>query len=198
MSGIGAETALIHNAGLWPVPRELGPEGLERAFVVNCAGPWTMQAPLLEAGLRRVFVVGAGLMTKGQFAPERTPIGGDFSTFRTYCTTKLCFAVAMRQLGRSDPGLDIAVVHPGVIRTDLGARDGLVGWLLRRVKRGWEAPEDCALRLAAQIDASVWSRPGEPGWWDESRPAAWPEAADDPIMAEQLLRTLDRLRVDPR
>ncbi|MEO1233623.1 MAG: SDR family NAD(P)-dependent oxidoreductase [Myxococcota bacterium] len=119
---VSSGSTLVHNAGVWPVRRELNADGLERAFVVNHLGPLAMQAHLLEeARLARILVVSAGLIVKGRFDPERTPEGADFSRFRTYCSTKLCFAVTLRELAADHPELDVLILHPGVVRTDLGA-----------------------------------------------------------------------------
>ena len=171
---------LVHNAGLWPARRELGPDGLERAFVVNCLAPLALQGPLLEAGrLARVLGVGAGLMVKGRFDAARTPVGADFSGVRTYCDTKLAGAVALRDAAAAHPEVDWLVLHPGVVRTDLGARGGPVGWLLRLVKRGWEAPEVCAARLARVLERARWSPPGQARWWVEETEAPWPAVAED-------------------
>ena len=139
---------LVHNAGVWPSKRTLTADGLETAFAVNHLAPLLMQQPLLDAKLlKRVMVVSAGLLIKGRFDAARTPVGADFSGVRTYCTTKLCFALAMRDVAAAHPELDVVILHPGVVRTELGARPGPVGWLLNLVKRGWESPEKCAERL---------------------------------------------------
>lgn len=165
---------LVHNAGLWPTKRE-EVEGLERAFVVNCVAPLALQRPFLEAGkLSRILVIGAGLMVKGRFDATRTPAGDDFSWLRTYCSTKLAFATAMRDVARAHPEVDVAVVHPGVVRTDLGARKGVLGWLVDRVKRRWESPEDCAARLVALLEHDRWSPAGDARWFFESEEQPWP------------------------
>lgn len=185
---------LVHNAGVWPSRRELTPEGLEAAFVVNHLAPLAMQQPLLDAGrLRRVMVVSAGLIGKGRFDAARTPAGADFSAFRTYCTTKLCFALAMRDVAAAHPELDIVVLHPGVVRTDLGARTGLLGWLLARVKRGWEAPDACAARLARILARDRWSPAGEARWLVEEDEKPWPAVADDEGTRRALRETTARL-----
>ena len=96
-----------------------------------------------------------------RFDAERTPRGLDFSSLRTYANTKLCFAVAMRDVAAQHPEVDVVVMHPGVVRTDLGARPGLLGWLLDRIKRGWESPETCAERLARVLSKERWSPPAD-------------------------------------
>lgn len=170
---------LVHNAGLWPSRRELL-GGVERAFALNCLAGVALQAPLLRAGtLSRVLVVSAGLLVKGRFDPARTPTGEDFSAFRTYCTTKLAGAIAMRDAARREADVEFAVVHPGVVATDLGARRGLLGAILRLVKRRWEAPDVCAERLARFIERPRWvETPGQARWVFEDRPGPWPPEVD--------------------
>ena len=170
---------LVHNAGVWPSKRELTADGLETAFAVNHLAPLVMQQPLLEAGLlQRVMGVSAGLLIKGRFDAARTPTGEDFSGVRTYCTTKLCFALAMRDVAAEHPELDVVILHPGVVRTDLGARPGPVGWLLSLVKRGWETPETCAERLTRILARERWSTPGAAKWLVEEVEQPWPPVAE--------------------
>jgi NAD(P)-dependent dehydrogenase (short-subunit alcohol dehydrogenase family) len=171
---------LVHNAGVWPSKRTFTADGLETAFAVNHLAPLVMQQVLLDAGLlRRVMVMSAGLLEKGRFDPARTPTGEDFSGVRTYCTTKLCFALEMQNVAAAHPELDVVVVHPGVVRTQLGARRGPVGWLLALVKRGWESPESCAQRLARILARERWSPPGEAKWLVEEQEQAWPPVTRD-------------------
>jgi NAD(P)-dependent dehydrogenase (short-subunit alcohol dehydrogenase family) len=125
-------------------------------------------------------VVSAGLIVKGRFDAARTPRGEDFSAIRTYCTTKLCFALAMRDIAAEHRALDVVVLHPGVVRTDLGARPGLLGKLLSFVKRRWEAPEVCAARLTRILSRDRWSPEGEARWMFEEAEQPWPAVAEDP------------------
>lgn len=185
---------LVHNAGLWPAARAQSPEGYEAAFVVNHLGPLAMQQALLDAGkLRRILVVSAGLLVKGRFDAARTPAGDDFSAFRTYCTTKLCFALAMRDIASAHPELDVLILHPGVVRTDLGARPGLLGSLLSLVKRRWESPEVCAARLVRVLGRERWSPPGDARWQVEEHEQPWPPAAEDAAARKAVRETTARL-----
>ncbi len=173
------KVVLVHNAGLWPSQRVLV-DGIEAAFAVNCLSPLALQAPLLDRGVvSRVLVVSAGLLVRGRFNSKKTPVGDDFSAFRTYCTTKLAGAAAMRDVARSHPQVDFAVVHPGVVNTDLGARQGFLGWLLGRIKRRWESPETCARRLVGILEQARWEdTPGAAPWFFESSRQPWPEAVE--------------------
>jgi NAD(P)-dependent dehydrogenase (short-subunit alcohol dehydrogenase family) len=196
IAGDGA--TLVHNAGLWPLKRVLTPDGLETAFVVNHLGPLVMQRPLLEAErLRRILVVSAGLIALGRFDAARTPRGDDFSRFRTYCTTKLCFALAMRDVAAATPAVDVVVLHPGVVRTDLGALGGPLGWLLSLIKRRLEAPEVCAARLARILARERWSPAGEARWLFEEDERPWPAVAEDPVTRRAVRDTTARLLATP-
>ena len=177
---VRAPAILVHNAGLWPDRRELTPDRLETAFAVNFIGPLLLQRMLLERRcLDRIMVISAGLLVKGRFSSERTPTGLDFSTWRTYCTTKLAFAMAERDEAVQRPDVDFAVLHPGVVRTDLGARRGLLGWLLKKAKRSWESPEVCGERLRRFFEMDRWSPAGEARWFFESDAQPWPAITDD-------------------
>jgi hypothetical protein len=171
---------LVHNAGVWPARLVRNADGYETSFMVNTAAPTLVQEPLLRAGaLRRILVIAAGAMVKGRFDADRTPPGEDFSALRTYCDTKLGQAVALRAAAREYPEVDMAAVHPGIVRTDLGERPGIVGWLLRQVKRRWETPEVCAERLTRVLARERWApAPGEARWMLEERDEPWPAITD--------------------
>ncbi|MEZ4394337.1 MAG: SDR family NAD(P)-dependent oxidoreductase [Polyangiales bacterium] len=171
--------ALVHNAGVWPSRRELDAQGLERAFVVNHLAP----AALTEALLRgptppgRVVVVTAGLIALARWSPERTPSGDDFHALRTYANTKLWFALYARSIAARVP---VLAVHPGVIRTGLGDRGGIVGALLRAVKRRWKTPEHAARTLAPHCLRDLAA--GETDrFFHEQLSAPWPAPADDAV-----------------
>lgn len=177
---IGPGTTLVHNAGLWPTALERNAEGYELAFMANHVGPLRMQAPLLASGkVARLMGVSAGLIVAGRFDGARTPRGDDFSPFRTYCSTKLAFALALRDTAAAHPELDVLVLHPGVVNTDLGVPQGLLGRLVRLVKRRWETPERCAARLRAALEEPQrWSPPGEARWRMEEKEQPWPASAE--------------------
>jgi NAD(P)-dependent dehydrogenase (short-subunit alcohol dehydrogenase family) len=176
---IRPNATLVHNAGLWPSRRELTSDGLETAFAVNCVGPLAMQQVLLDRCLLgRVMVISAGLIVKGLYSEDRTPTGLDFSRWRTYCTTKLAFATAQRDIATDHPDIDFVVLHPGVVRTDLGSRSGPLGAILNLVKRMLERPEVCASRLNWLLQQERWSPPGEARWRVENDERPWPAVAE--------------------
>ncbi len=139
---------LVHNAGVWPSRLERDENGTERAFAVNHLAPFLLNHLLERALVRggRIVQVSAGLYVKGKVDPDRTRTGEDFHAIRTYATTKLCNLLLLGRFARrlGEHGVTINAVHPGVIRTGLGDRSGLLGVLLRGVKQLWKRPEEGA------------------------------------------------------
>src|SRR5262249_8305093 len=133
---------------------------IERAFAVNHLAPFLLNH-LLARGLGkggRIVQVSAGLYIKGKVDLERTPRGDDFHAIRTYASTKLCNLLLLERFASlfGPSGITINALHPGVIRTGLGDRSGLLGLLLRGVKHLWKTPEEGArpvVRLA--LDPSL-------------------------------------------
>ncbi|MCT9935351.1 SDR family NAD(P)-dependent oxidoreductase [Planotetraspora sp. A-T 1434] len=178
---------LVHNAGIWPSRFEVNSDGVERAFAVNHLAPFLLnhllERRMLESGTR-VVQVSAGLYVKGRADIDRTAVGLDFHPIRTYADTKLCNLMMTPLFAKrwEDAGVTINAVHPGVIRTGLGDRGGLIGLALKGVKRFWDTPENGArpvVRLA--LDTS-----GVTGRYfeiDEETPLA--PVARDAVLAQQ-------------
>lgn len=181
---------LIHNAGIWPSRLERNEDGLERAFAVNHLAPFLLNhllEPALIASRARVVQVSAGLYIKGKPDPQKTPTGEDFHPLGTYPTTKLSNLLLMPLFADrwKDRGVTINALHPGVIRTDLGDRKGLLGYALRAVKRLWKSPEEGArpvVRLA--IDPKLEGITGRYFHLEEEAPLA--PVARDAVMARAL------------
>jgi NAD(P)-dependent dehydrogenase (short-subunit alcohol dehydrogenase family) len=187
---------LVHNAGLWPAARETNEDGLERAFAVNHVAPFVLNHLLedrLEARRGRVVQVSAGLYVKGAFDLDRTPRGDDFHPIRTYASTKLANLMTMPLFARRwhARGIRIDAVHPGVVRTGLGARGGLLGALLRLVKLTWKTPGEGArpvVRLATERrdDAS----PGARYFHEDDEQVLHPIARDEGLATALWERTI--------
>lgn len=192
---------LVHNAGLWPSTLVRDDSGIERAFAVNHLAPFLLDhllAPAMERG-GRVVQVSAGLYIKGKVDPERTPRGDDFHPIRTYATTKLCNLLLLERRAAflDQRGVTINAVHPGVIRTGLGDRPGLLGLALRVVKTLWKKPAEGArpvVRLA--LDPDLASVTGRYFHLEQETPLA--EVACDRALADRLWTQAARLcSMDP-
>ncbi|MEL6253858.1 MAG: SDR family NAD(P)-dependent oxidoreductase [Bacteroidota bacterium] len=146
---------LINNAGIWPTTLSTNSDGLEMAFMVNHLAPLILTKELLphiqKADNSRIVNVNAGLYIKGKASAEETPYGKDFHKIKTYCNTKLCNVMATLEIADrlKGSGTTINALHPGVIKTQLGDFGGIMGVLLRFVKRFWKTP-------AQGAEAPVW------------------------------------------
>ncbi len=146
---------LINNAGVWMMTRTVNVDGLETTFVVNHMAPFMLSNLMLErlkaSAPARIVNVNAALYVFGRLDLERTPYGRDFSRFRTYANTKLCNMLFTSELARriKGSGVTINAVHPGVIRTNLGRSQGILGHFLSLTKRFLPPPEKGA-------EAPVW------------------------------------------
>ncbi|MCA9938764.1 MAG: SDR family NAD(P)-dependent oxidoreductase [Anaerolineales bacterium] len=141
---------LINNAGVWMLKKQINPDQLEYSFMVNHLAPFILSTrllPCLKANApARIVNVNAGLYTMGKLNLDKTPYGRDFKAIKTYANTKLCNLLFTRELARriAGSGVTVNAVHPGVIRTHLGDASGIVGLLLRFMKRSWDTPEEGA------------------------------------------------------
>ena len=162
---------LVHNAGVWPSKLNKTENGLECAFMVNYLAPFYLNHQLLsrlkESAPSRIVLVSAGLYSRGNFNPELTPWGGDFSKLKTYMNTKLCGILYMRKVAPllEKTGVIINAVHQGVIRTGLGDFRGFVGVLLklsklfqRSVKFGAKGPTNLALNSEITTNGSYYDK----------------------------------------
>lgn len=140
---------LIHNAALWPQTRVLTEDGWEQSFVVNHLAPFLMNFALekrFQQEGTRVVQMTAGLYPIGDRDFMRTATGANFSALKTYASTKLLnLATTMTFAARwQGTQATINAVHPGVVRTNLGAMRGIPGLFLKLIKQLWLTPEEGA------------------------------------------------------
>jgi NAD(P)-dependent dehydrogenase (short-subunit alcohol dehydrogenase family) len=190
LAGARPLDGVVHVAGVWPRQRELGPDGLEIAYVVNHLAPFVLDArlePALAEREGRVVLVSAGLYPAGRIDPERTPTGADFGRFGTYAATKRCAVlVGRRRAGLwRERGITWNAVHPGVVNTALGqAGSGALDRLLRWVKRWWATPDQGArgpVRLIVPGLAGTTDR-----WFDQLQERPWHSASVDEPLTDRL------------
>jgi len=142
---------LVNNAGVWPTAMITNADGLEISFMVNFLAPFMLSHLLKErliAGApARIVHVNAGLYVRGKVDLARTPYGKDFGRIQTYCNSKLCgvLTLARETAMFESHGVTVSMVHPGVVNTDLGDMGGVLGWLMKQVKRRWMTPQQGAV-----------------------------------------------------
>lgn len=180
---------VIHNAGWWPERKVLTAAGLEQAFVVNHLAPFLLDHLLVGhlGPAARVVSVSAGLAALGRVDLSRTPRGDDFSVVWTYATTKAFHLALTTRWGAffAPVGATFTAVHPGVLRTGLGDRPGLLGAVLKALKSFQRPPEAGAanvLRLA--LDPALEGVTG--AYFDEARRVDLPPRLRDPSLADAI------------
>lgn len=183
---------LINNAGIWPTQKVVNADGLEIGFMVNFLAPFMLSQLLKErlaaSAPARIVHVNAGLYVRGSVDLEKTPYGADFGRIRTYASTKLCGVLTLAREAElfAPHGVTVNMVHPGVVNTDLGQMSGVMGWLLKRIKRGWMTPEEGAtvpVWLATSADVA-----DKTGLYFNEQKEVLPlaEAAKDGQLADEL------------
>jgi NAD(P)-dependent dehydrogenase (short-subunit alcohol dehydrogenase family) len=143
---------LVENAGVWPQRFAETRQGFEIAFGVNVLAHHVLRRALLAAGAlaatRVVVLTGDIYVLASECTPEQR-WSGALGGMLAYCRSKLGNLWIASELARRQPGLEVAVVHPGVVATGL-ARDlgRLASWLQQRIlispELGAQTPLFCA------------------------------------------------------
>jgi NAD(P)-dependent dehydrogenase (short-subunit alcohol dehydrogenase family) len=154
---------LVENAGVWPQRYAQTRQGHEIAFGVNVLAHFALRRELAAAGLldaaRVVVLTGDIYILASTCTPDfrwRGRLGG----MQAYCRSKLGNLWIAGELARRSPGLEVRVVHPGVVATKLGGEVGALGAAFKR--RFFIPPE-----LGAQMPLVCATQPGleSGGYW---------------------------------
>ena len=131
---------LVNNAGLFSPRHRLSADGSELTFAVNHLAPFLLTnlfVERLKASAPARVVTVASEAHRG----NRIDIGSltrprDWSMMKAYGRSKLCNILFTRELARRlDPEQVVAAcLHPGVVATAIGQREGIVelGWRLMK------------------------------------------------------------------
>lgn len=193
---------LINNAGVWMVEKHLTEDGLEQSFMVNHLAPFILNhqlrtnllAAATETDPARIINVNSGLYVKGKVDIARTPVGADFGRIASYTNSKLCNVLTLRKEVEQLAGCAITInhMHPGVVRTGLGEMSGVLGWVLRLVKKAWLNPVEGAeapLWLATAPEVSRITG----AYFNMKRQIPLAEVANNPALAQQMWELSMRL-----
>lgn len=187
--------ALINNAGTFVSQFQTSPEGIELQFAVNHIGHFLLTHQLMPA-LRsapsaRIVNVSSGSHYGGQinFASFTTAPAGGYSSWRAYSQSKLANILFTYEFARRfpSPTLTANVLHPGVVRTEIGQKSGS---LLAKVL--WTAfkPFMLTARQGAQTSLHVATSPKLAGvsgkYFEKSRETRSVDHAYDSELAGKL------------
>ena len=168
---------LVENAGIWPQRYAETREGFEIAFGVNVLSHFVLRRSLAAAGVlsaaRVVMLTGDIYILASACTPDFR-WSGRLGGMRAYCRSKLGNLWIGAELAQRSRGLEVAVVHPGVVATQLG---GDVGALGKRFKERFMIPP----ALGAQMPLYCATQPGleSGGYWHNAH-GRMRLAADDP------------------
>ncbi|MCX7030511.1 MAG: SDR family oxidoreductase [Spirochaetes bacterium] len=185
---------LVNNAGLFTFRRAESADGIEMQLAVNHLAGFLLThelMPLLEAAPRaRVVFVSSGSHFHGRirFAdPGRRCL---YSGLSAYEQSKLAVLMTSVELARRlGPGstIDTFAVDPGLVRTEIGAKDGspIVRWVWGlRAGRGIDAREAAASVVWLAMEPSIEGATGR--YWKERQVVPSSRRSTDPEACRRL------------
>lgn len=126
---------LILNAGLWNSKLQDSKDGIEETFQVNLLAPVLMfqkLKDLIPANEQSKVLLTASALHQGSIQYDDLEYRKKFSGFKAYRQSKLGVILITRLWAKSAEfsGISFYSIHPGVVRTQIGAR---AGWFSRMI-----------------------------------------------------------------
>ncbi len=132
----GSIDLLMLNAGTFETHRVLTAEGHERVLAVNHLSPFVLVETLAQAlatseGGGRIVTVGSSASDRARLDPGDLERRRGWGMQRAYAGSKLAVMMATFEWAERLPGT-AQVVHPGLVRTGIAAKPGVIGvaWAL--------------------------------------------------------------------
>ncbi len=132
---------LINNAGVCLPERKITRDGFEEMFQINHLSHFLLTNLLLDllkkSDESRIINVSSAGYKMGKFDPENLQSEKKFSSFSTYCDTKLLNILFTFKLAEQmkETGITVNALHPGVVRTNFaGELKGFFGLLNKMFK----------------------------------------------------------------
>lgn len=146
--------ALVHNAGVICLQRELTADGVERIWATNVVAPFVLTHRLLPllapVPATRVIFMSSLVHRWGRLHPADPGLASSYTADGAYNQSKLALRLLARAWAKRRPGWLSLSMEPGMTATDFGA--SYTGWraLARRLYRPFMAtPEQAA-------DTAIW------------------------------------------
>ena len=144
---------LINNAGTAVRRREVTADGHERTWQTNFLGAFLLTRllmPSLRRGTQpRVVNVGSDAHRTGRIVWDNLELARGYGGYRAYANTKVALALFTRELARREPGVDVNVLHPGAIATNIWKPlPAPLRWILAALLRSPESGAAPVIRLA--------------------------------------------------
>ena len=144
---------LINNAGTAVARREVTADGHERTWQTNFLSAFLLTRLLLPSLRRgthpRVVNVGSDAHRTGRIVWDNLELERGYGGYRAYANTKVALALFTRELARREPGVDVNVLHPGAIATNIWKPlPAPVRWIIAALLRSPESGAAPLIRLA--------------------------------------------------
>jgi len=194
---------LVNNAGTLEPRRRLSADGIEMTLAVNLVAPFVLSTLLLDR-LRQsapARIVNLASETQGRAALDLDDLQFDrrpYSMWQAYGQSKLGLTLFTKELARrvDGTGLTANSLHPGVMASDLGHRDGLTGLVWAVASRFMRSP-DAAARHVTYLATSPDLAATNGAYFDQARRVRPNPIAEDPIAGARLWEVLERLTQVP-
>jgi NAD(P)-dependent dehydrogenase (short-subunit alcohol dehydrogenase family) len=149
---------LVNNAGAVFQRRQLTAAGVEKTLAVNHLAPFLLTTRLLDtlaaSAPARVVNVTSGAHVVGRMDFDDLELARVYRPFRAYARSKLANIMFTNELARrlAGTGVTANAVHPGLLRTGIGAKGGRLtglGWalIMLRWRSSLVEPEQAAQAL---------------------------------------------------
>jgi len=186
--------ALVNNAGVQPVRRQLSQNGFELTFAVNHLAPFLLTNLLIDR-LRtsngRVITTSSSNHADGMLDLSDLQLEKRWTSAAAYDRSKLANILFTIEL-RTRTGLPASSFHPGSITTDLN-RDSPFFRLEKLIERFvYGKPEHGAATLVWLVTSAEGGAPTAV-YYVDCAPAAISETARDPVLAARLWQVSERL-----
>jgi retinol dehydrogenase 12 len=139
---------MINNAGVFLPERRITEDGMEESFQINHLSHFMLTDLLLDELKKsddpRIINVSSAAHAMGKFDPDNLQGEKKYSSFPTYCNTKLyniLFTLELAERVR-DSGISVNTLHPGVVGTNFAHEfNGAFGFLYKLGKLIMLTPE---------------------------------------------------------
>ena len=147
---------LIHNAGIYAVPRYTTSLGVDNVFQVNCLAPYRLTKRLLPSMAAvggRVVVVGSVAHNYSKLDPDDVDFSTRTAASLVYGNAKRHLMLAMYRLFEGVKGVTLSVVHPGITFTNITNHyPKWLFWLIRHpMKLIFMPPAKAALSVLSGV-----------------------------------------------
>lgn len=131
--------ALINNAGVTYYKRTLTKEGFETTFAVNHLAPFLLTNLLLDllkkSAPARIVNVSSEMHKRGVCDANDLQWAKGYSWSKSYCSSKLYNLLFTMELSKrlAGSGVTANALHPGLVKTNIGAGQGFMSFMKRMV-----------------------------------------------------------------